>query len=213
MAVSTGSDRARHSYLPEAAEESGPRRARASSVGKLGLGGADGCNYQGSGEASREPCEYAELHTDDLLQKCGAGYRAPGPSVTSPLVSLDPDGREGPAQQAGPYCSPGTSYPGRRKQKEPDTFNGEIVEWADFITHFDMVVTWNDRTYTEKGLQLATCLWDKAQKVLGSIPESQRSDYEAMKFALEERFSPPHRENAKQSKTFVYRVSLGSSIH
>ena len=70
------------------------------------------------------------------------------------------------------------------------------MEWADFIAHFDMVARWNDWTYTEKGLQLATCLRGKAQKVLSSIPESQRSDYEAMKSALEKRFSPPHRENA-----------------
>ena len=59
-----------------------------------------------------------------------------------------------------------------------------------------MVARWNNWTYTEKGLQPATCLRGKAQKVLGSIPESQRSDYEAMKSALEKRFSPPHCENA-----------------
>ena len=103
VVVSTGSGRARHSYLPEASDESGPRRARASSVGNL-IGRA-GCNnmtnrdqtncdprfnYRGSGKASREQWEYAEVHTDDFLQNCGAGYRAPGPSVTRPLVSSDP---------------------------------------------------------------------------------------------------------------------------
>ena len=114
----TGSGRARHSYLPEAVDEWGRF------VENLGSSRAGGCNfenmtnrdqtncdprfsYQSSGEASREPCEYAEVHTDDLLQKCGAGYRAPGPSVTRPLVSSDPVCREGPAKQAAPYCSPG----------------------------------------------------------------------------------------------------------
>ena len=48
VAVSTGSSRARHSYLPEAADESGPRRAKASSVDNLGLGRAGGCNFENS---------------------------------------------------------------------------------------------------------------------------------------------------------------------
>ena len=95
-----------------------------------------------------------------------------------------------------PQYLPVTGNRNTRKQKEPDKFEGDKVEWADFIAHFEMVARWNDWTYTEKGLQLATCLRGKAQKVLGSIPESQRSDYEAMKSALEKRFSPPHRENA-----------------
>ena len=60
----------------------------------------------------------------------------------------------------------------------------------------DIVARWNDWTYTEKGLKLATCLRGKAQQVLGSILESQRSDYEAMKSALEKRFSHPHHEKA-----------------
>ena len=66
---------------------------------------------------------------------------------------------------------------------------------GDFITHFDIVARWNDWTYTEKGLQLATCLRGKAQKVLSSIAKSQRSDYETMKSALKKIFSPPHHEN------------------
>ena len=95
-----------------------------------------------------------------------------------------------------PQYLPVTGNRNQRKQKEPDKFEGDKVEWADFITHFDMVARWNDWTFTEKGLQLATCLRGKAQKVLSSIPEFQRSDYEAKKFALEKRFSPPHCENS-----------------
>ena len=84
----------------------------------------------------------------------------------------------------------------RRKQKEPDKFDGDKVEWADFIAHFNVVARWNDWTYSEKGLQLATCLRGKAQKVLSSIPESLSGDYETVRSALEKRFNPPHRENA-----------------
>ena len=83
-----------------------------------------------------------------------------------------------------------------RKQKEPDKFDGDKVEWADFITHFNVVARWNDWTYSEKGLQLATCLRGKAQRVLSSIPESLNGDYETVRSTLEKRFNPPHRENA-----------------
>ena len=84
----------------------------------------------------------------------------------------------------------------RRKQKELDKFDGDKVEWADFITHFNVVARWNDWTYSEKGLQLATCLWGKAQKVLNSIPESLNGDYETVRSTLEKQFNPPHHENA-----------------
>ena len=84
----------------------------------------------------------------------------------------------------------------RRKQKEPDKFDRDNVEWADFIAHFNVVARWNDWTYSEKGLQLVTCLRVKAQKVLSSIPESLNGEYETVRSTLEKRFNPPHRENA-----------------
>ena len=82
------------------------------------------------------------------------------------------------------------------KQKEPDKFDGDKIERADFITHFNVVARWNYWTYSEKGLQLATCLRGKTQKILSSIPESLNGDYETVKSTLEKRFDLPHRENA-----------------
>ena len=75
----------------------------------------------------------------------------------------------------------------RQKQNKPDKFDGDKIEWADFITHFNVVVQWNDWSYSEKGLQLATCLRGKAQKVLSSIPESLNGDYETVRSTLEKR--------------------------
>ena len=83
-----------------------------------------------------------------------------------------------------------------RKQKEPDKYDGEKVEWQDFQVHFETVATWNGWTETEKGLQLATCLRGKAQKVLSELKPSQKSDYYTLTSVLAKRFSPPHRENA-----------------
>ena len=48
VAVSTGSGRARHSYLPEAADESGQCRPRSSFVDNIGSGRAGGCNFRNS---------------------------------------------------------------------------------------------------------------------------------------------------------------------
>lgn len=31
----------------------------------------------------------------------------------------------------------------QRKEKEPDLFNGENVEWADYVCHFEQVSIWN----------------------------------------------------------------------
>ena len=83
-----------------------------------------------------------------------------------------------------------------RKQKEPDKYDGEKVEWQDFQVHFETVATWNGWTETEKGLQLATCLRGKAQKVLSELKPSQKSDYYTLTSVLAKRFNPPHRENA-----------------
>ena len=156
------------------------------------------------GDDRSEYLELPQYHSREDLSRVRDGPFGPG--VTCPQVNPSTSPRRGPTwnRPAGnvmpslvaPQYLPVAGNRNTRKQKEPNKFEGDKVEWADFIAHFEMVARWNDWTYTEKGLQLATCLRGKAQKVLRSIPESQRSDYEAMKSALEKRFSPPHRENA-----------------
>ena len=75
-------------------------------------------------------------------------------------------------------------------------YDAEKVEWQDFIVHFETVATWNGWTNLEKGLQLATCLRGKAQKVLTELKPSQKSNYITLTSVLAKRFNPPHRENA-----------------
>ena len=93
-------------------------------------------------------------------------------------------------------CQTDTEKLPHRKQKEPDKYDGEKVEWQDFIVHFETVATWNGWTDLEKGLQLATCLRGKAQKVLSELKPSQKSNYITLTSVLAKRFNPPHRENA-----------------
>ena len=44
--------------------------------------------------------------------------------------------------QTDTETSPNEKLP-HRKQKEPDKYDGEKVEWQDFIVHFETVATWN----------------------------------------------------------------------
>ena len=92
--------------------------------------------------------------------------------------------------QTDTETSPNEKLP-HRKQKEPDKYDGEKVEWQDFRVHFETVATWNGWTNFEKGLQLATCLRGKAQKVLSELKPSQKSDYHTLTTVLAERFNPP----------------------
>ena len=129
------------------------------------------------------------------------GYYATGSPIDqnvvvqgSPVRSSQTDNVDLPHVATANLAATGDRF--HRKQKELDKFDGDKIEWADFSTHFNVAARWNDWTYSEKGLQLATCLRGKAQKVLSSIPESLNGDYETVRSTLGKRFSPPHRENA-----------------
>ena len=65
-----------------------------------------------------------------------------------------------------------------------DKYDGEKVEWQDFIVHFATVATWNGWTDLEKDLQLATCLRGKTQNVLSELKCSQKSDYSTLTSVL-----------------------------
>ena len=124
------------------------------------------------------------------------------------------------SQHASPFYSPGIGNRAHWKQKEPDTkFDGDKVEWDDFLAHFEAVAQWINWTYKEKGLQLGTCLRGKAQRVLSSVSESEREDFEMLKTALRQHFSPPHLEKAFRSmfqqrkrETNEYLMDYGSEV-
>ena len=104
------------------------------------------------------------------LDPFGPGYHVDSGASAGLLVYDSP-----PVVRAQPTagiasnpCQTDTEKLPHRKQKEPDKYDGEKVEWQDFIVHFETVATWNGWTDLEKGLQLATCLRGKAQKVLMS---------------------------------------------
>ncbi|CAC5382207.1 unnamed protein product [Mytilus coruscus] len=84
----------------------------------------------------------------------------------------------------------------RRKQKEPDSFDGKCSEWVDYIIHFEQVASWNQWTDREKAQQLTMCLRGYAQKILSDLTLGQMSDYNALKNVLSQRFNPREGEVA-----------------
>ena len=82
-----------------------------------------------------------------------------------------------------------------RRQREPDKYDGQKVEWSDYIKHFETVSNWNYWSYEEKGLQLAMSLQGDAQSILGDLRQTHGCiDYNILINELSYRFNPPDRE-------------------
>ena len=84
----------------------------------------------------------------------------------------------------------------KRKEKEPDKFDGRNVEWRDYIVHFEKVAMWNNWHDSEKAQQLAMCLRGQAQKLLGQLRPSELYDFEQLKRVLTQRYDPQERSGA-----------------
>ena len=110
--------------------------------------------------------------------------------------SLQYFNRSEPIRPGVPLHFPQRGEQGKRKQKEPDKYDGERVEWPDYLAHFETISKWNGWVEREKGLQLVTSLRGKAQRVLSEIPSSQREDFATLSEFLARQFNPPNRENA-----------------
>lgn len=84
----------------------------------------------------------------------------------------------------------------QRREKEPDLFNEENVEWADYVCHFEQVSIWNKWSESEKAAQLAMSLRGSAQRMLGDLTRDQLTNYESLKSVLTQRFNPTERKTA-----------------
>lgn len=65
----------------------------------------------------------------------------------------------------------------QRRDKDPDLFNEENVEWADYVCHFEQVSIWNKWSESEKAAQLAMSLRGSAQRMLGDLTRDQLTNY------------------------------------
>ncbi|MEW8341708.1 MAG: hypothetical protein AB2708_17830, partial [Candidatus Thiodiazotropha taylori] len=96
-----------------------------------------------------------------------------------------------------------TGHITKRKEKEPDKFDGRNVEYRDFIAHFETVALWNKWDQTEKAQQLAMCLRGQAQKLLGELNPNELNDYDHLRKILSQRYDP-------QERSVAYRCEFRS---
>ncbi|XP_062588198.1 uncharacterized protein LOC134249845 [Saccostrea cucullata] len=99
-----------------------------------------------------------------------------------------------------------------RKHKEPDVYNGESVEWPDYLCHFEQVSRWNEWTDCEKATQLAMCLRGRAQRVLSELTNRELNNYFELKSALTQRICPAEREAAYRCDFRNRRRKFGESV-
>lgn len=99
-----------------------------------------------------------------------------------------------------------------RKHKEPDVYNGDNVEWPDYVCHFEQVSLWNEWTDYEKATQLAMCLRGRAQRVLSELTNRELNNYFELKSALTQRFCPAERETAYRCDFRNRRRKSGESV-
>ena len=95
-------------------------------------------------------------------------------------------------------CSPSYEQSDRQKRKfkEPDVYNGENVEWPDYLCHFEQVAFWNQWSDSEKAIQLAMSLRGTAQRILSELTQRELCSFNILKHALTQRFCPTERETA-----------------
>jgi hypothetical protein len=111
-------------------------------------------------------------------------------------------------------CSnqPSSLLSNNRKEREPDKFDGENVEWPDYLRHFEQVAVWNRWSESEKTLQLTMSLRGVAQKILSELSPEQLSDYAMLIFSLSQGFCPSEREAAYRCEFRVRKRVRGESV-
>ena len=91
------------------------------------------------------------------------------------------------------YPNTGPRY--RHRQRDSDKFNGQTIEWRDYLTHFETVTNWNGWNDYERATQLIMSLQREAQRVFSDIsPYIHTQTYGALIAKLKNRFNPAERE-------------------
>jgi hypothetical protein len=83
-----------------------------------------------------------------------------------------------------------------RKERNPEKFDGDKIEWPDYYKHFETVANWNRWGDQEKAMQLVMSLQGEALRVLGDLSLETQNDYDTLIDELTRRFNPAERESA-----------------
>lgn len=82
---------------------------------------------------------------------------------------------------------------GSGAMRKPEIFDGESMEWPDYLELFQAVAEWNGWTSQEKAKQLKMSLRGQALRVLKPLREREKSSFTKLCAALEDAFDPPER--------------------
>lgn len=132
-------------------------------------------------------------------------------SVKNQTDTVDPSSK---TSQFNPFLTldktgSATTY---KKQKDPEKFDGQTVDFRDYIVQFEQIANWNQWSVVEMAQQLTMCLSGEARKMLGHIDRSKLADYYALKEILLKRFCPPERKAAYATEFYARVKKPGESI-
>jgi len=87
-------------------------------------------------------------------------------------------------------------HPQSRKIKDPKPFDGNKIEWSDYLKHFEAVSEWNEWTPSQKAKQLVMSFEGEAIKLLGELSNEILHDFDRLVFELNRRYDPTERAQA-----------------
>jgi hypothetical protein len=87
-------------------------------------------------------------------------------------------------------------YRNKPKQRDPKAFDGNKIEWSDYLKHFEAVSTWNKWTSDQKAQQLVMSFDGEALKLLGEFSPEILNDYDKLVEELNRRYNPAERAQA-----------------
>ena len=82
------------------------------------------------------------------------------------------------------------------KVRDPKPFDGNKIEWPDYIKHFEAIAKYNRWSNKQKAEQLVISFDGDAIKLLGELNEEILSDYPALISELNRRYNPAERAQA-----------------
>ena len=94
---------------------------------------------------------------------------------------------------------------------KPEPYNGE-GDWDEYLVHFETYGTymeWDERT---QAVMLGFCLRGPARSVLAGLSPGQRTDYNVLKEALTQNFSPREQVHLHQAELKIRQRKSGESL-
>ncbi len=88
----------------------------------------------------------------------------------------------------------------RRKQITPDKYDGKTIEWAEYLTHFNIIAQVNGWKTKDKAMYLAGSLTGQARRVVTTMAPGQYLNWAILVDKLAKAFDPPHQEEAHRAR-------------